>query len=113
MNGMDVVDALMAQMTLAEKIGQLNLLAAGEGLLTGASQPSALSHRLDAGQVGAIFGTKSLATATSSQLPTAAVPALGKVPACRNHADTAGAGTRYAKIRNKAVDVALVVFCHT
>ncbi|MFO1163803.1 MAG: hypothetical protein U1E55_01215 [Paracoccus sp. (in: a-proteobacteria)] len=52
MNGMDVVDALMAQMTLAEKIGQLNLLAAGEGLLTGASQPSALSHRLDAGQVG-------------------------------------------------------------
>lgn len=67
MNGMDVVDALMAQMTLAEKIGQLNLLAAGEGLLTGASQPSALSHRLDAGQVGAIFGTKSLASARAMQ----------------------------------------------
>lgn len=39
--------------------------------------------------------------------------ALGKVPARRNHADTAGAGARYAKIRNKTVDVALVVFCHT
>ena len=28
----------MAEMTLAEKIGQLNLLASGEGLTTGAAQ---------------------------------------------------------------------------
>ena len=57
----------MSRMTLAEKIGQLNLLAAGEGLVTGASQPSELSRRLDAGQVGAIFGTKSLATVRAMQ----------------------------------------------
>ena len=54
-------------MTLCEKIGQLNLLAAGEGLVTGAKQPTSLAARLDAGQVGAIFGTKSLATARAMQ----------------------------------------------
>ena len=57
----------MAQMTLAEKIGQLNLLPAGEGLMTGARQPTSLAGRLDGGQVGAIFGTKSLATARAMQ----------------------------------------------
>lgn len=61
------VARLMAGMTLAEKIGQLNLLAAGEGLVTGASQPSSLAGRLEAGQVGAIFGTKSRATARAMQ----------------------------------------------
>ncbi|RJL16394.1 glycoside hydrolase family 3 N-terminal domain-containing protein [Paracoccus siganidrum] len=61
------VDDLMSRMTLEERIGQLNLLAAGEGLLTGARQPSLLSRRLEAGQVGAIFGTKSLATARAMQ----------------------------------------------
>ena len=57
----------MAEMTLAEKIGQLNLLAAGEGLTTGAAQATPLAQRLDAGQVGAIFGTKSLASARAMQ----------------------------------------------
>ncbi|KGJ05469.1 beta-glucosidase [Paracoccus halophilus] len=61
------VAQLMAAMTLAEKIGQLNLLAAGEGLVTGAGQSTSLSGRLDAGQVGAIFGTKSLASARAMQ----------------------------------------------
>ncbi|MBU3029003.1 glycoside hydrolase family 3 N-terminal domain-containing protein [Paracoccus marinaquae] len=61
------VERLMAAMTLAEKIGQLNLLAAGEGLVTGAGQSTSLSARLDAGQVGAIFGTKSLASARAMQ----------------------------------------------
>ncbi|CAM3189803.1 beta-glucosidase [Paracoccus aminovorans] len=61
------VERLMARMTLAEKIGQLNLLPAGEGLVTGTAQPTTLSQRLDAGQVGAIFGTKSLATARAMQ----------------------------------------------
>lgn len=61
------VEQLMAAMTLAEKIGQLNLLPAGEGLTTGAEQPTPLSDRLDAGQVGAIFGTKSLARARDLQ----------------------------------------------
>ena len=61
------VDRLMAEMTLAEKIGQLNLLAAGEGLTTGAKQDTPLAQRLDAGAVGAIFGTKSLASARAMQ----------------------------------------------
>jgi len=59
--------ALMAQMTLDEKIGQLNLLAAGEGLVTGAGQHSPLALRLDQGQVGAIFGSKSRASARGFQ----------------------------------------------
>lgn len=63
----DRVKDLMSRMTLAEKIGQLNLLPAGEGLVTGAKQPSTLAGRLDGGQVGAIFGTKSLATARAMQ----------------------------------------------
>lgn len=57
----------MARMTLAEKIGQLNLMPAGEGLLTGTRQPTSLAARLENGQVGAIFGTKSLATARAMQ----------------------------------------------
>ncbi len=61
------VERLMSAMTLDEKIGQLNLLPAGEGLVTGAQAPTSLSQRLDAGQVGAIFGTKSLASARAMQ----------------------------------------------
>ncbi len=57
----------MARMTLAEKIGQLNLMPAGEGLLTGTRQPTSLAARLENGQVGAIFGTKSVATARAMQ----------------------------------------------
>ncbi|MTH79690.1 glycoside hydrolase family 3 N-terminal domain-containing protein [Paracoccus aestuariivivens] len=63
----DQVECLISQMSLDEKIGQLNLLPAGEGLVTGAHQPTSLSKRLDAGQVGAIFGTKSLASARAMQ----------------------------------------------
>ena len=61
------VDRLMAEMTLAEKIGQLNLLPAGAGLVTGAAQATTLAQRLAAGQVGAVFGTKSLASARAMQ----------------------------------------------
>ena len=63
----EAVERLIRAMTLEEKIGQLNLLPAGEGLVTGAQAPTTLSQRLDAGQVGAIFGTKSLATARAMQ----------------------------------------------
>ncbi|MFK7763708.1 MAG: glycoside hydrolase family 3 N-terminal domain-containing protein [Roseobacter sp.] len=59
--------ALFDQMTCAEKIGQLNLLAAGEGVATGAGGNTALGDRLDAGQVGAIFGTKSLSSVRAMQ----------------------------------------------
>lgn len=58
---------LLARMHLPEKIGQLNMLAAGEGLATGAGQTSPLGARVDAGEVGAIFGTKSLASARAMQ----------------------------------------------
>lgn len=67
MDSHPAVDALMSQMSLDEMIGQLSLLPAGEGLVTGAQQPTSLSRRLDAGQVGAIFGTKSLATVRAMQ----------------------------------------------
>ncbi|MFC3169452.1 glycoside hydrolase family 3 N-terminal domain-containing protein [Paracoccus fontiphilus] len=63
----DPVERLLARMTLAEKIGQLNLLAAGEGLKTGAGHSTPLASRLDGGQVGAIFGTKSRASARALQ----------------------------------------------
>lgn len=71
------VDRLMAGMTLKEKIGQLNLLPAGQGLVTGAQAPTTLSQRLDAGQVGAIFGTKSLASARAMQARALAGSRLG------------------------------------
>ncbi|MCA8881846.1 MAG: glycoside hydrolase family 3 C-terminal domain-containing protein [Rhodobacteraceae bacterium] len=64
---LDAAGALLARMTLDEKIGQLNLLAAGEGLATGAAGETQLGARLDAGSVGAIFGTKSLASARAMQ----------------------------------------------
>ena len=51
---------LLAQMTLAEKIGQLNLLSAGEGLATGTGATTVLGERLDQGAVGAVFAVKSL-----------------------------------------------------
>lgn len=71
------VDRLMAGMTLKEKIGQLNLLPAGQGLVTGAQAPTTLSQRLDAGQVGAIFGTKSLESARAMQARALAGSRLG------------------------------------
>ena len=54
-------------MTPEEKVGQLNLLAAGEGLATGAGGPSRLAERLDSGRVGSVFGTKSLESARAMQ----------------------------------------------
>ena len=61
------VDALLAEMTIHEKIGQLNLLAAGEGLVTGAAQKTNLATRLSQGEVGAVFGTKSLSSTRAMQ----------------------------------------------
>ena len=61
------VERLMAAMTLSEKIGQLNLLAAGEGLTTGEARETPLARRLDAGEVGSVFGVKTLASARAMQ----------------------------------------------
>ncbi|GAB5375828.1 MAG: beta-glucosidase BglX [Acuticoccus sp.] len=63
----DFVTALMGQMTLAEKIGQLNLLSAGEGPDTGSAGVRNIRARLEAGQLGAIFGTKSVASVRAWQ----------------------------------------------
>jgi len=52
------VDDLMRDMTLAEKIGQLNLLSAGEGPETGSPRSRDIRARLENAQLGALFGTK-------------------------------------------------------
>ena len=46
----DAATKLLARMSLAEKVGQLNLLAAGQGLATGAGRPSRLAERLAYGR---------------------------------------------------------------
>ncbi|MEM7499104.1 MAG: glycoside hydrolase family 3 N-terminal domain-containing protein [Pseudomonadota bacterium] len=57
-----VVAALMARMTLAEKIGQLALFSAGEGPATGEAGGPPLAELIAAGRVGSVFGTKSFDT---------------------------------------------------
>jgi beta-glucosidase len=52
----DFVSKLMKQMTLAEKIGQLNLLTPGGGVATGAVVSSDVERKISKGQVGGLFG---------------------------------------------------------
>ena len=47
---------LMAKMTLDEKIGQLNLLTPGGGILTGSVVSSDVEAKIKAGNVGGLFG---------------------------------------------------------
>ncbi len=47
---------LMAKMTLEEKIGQLNLLTPGGGILTGSVVSSGVEAQIKAGSVGGLFG---------------------------------------------------------
>lgn len=54
------VPALMREMSLADKIGQLNLLSAGEGPETGSPAVQNIRARVERGELGAIFGTKSV-----------------------------------------------------
>ncbi|MEO0427758.1 MAG: glycoside hydrolase family 3 N-terminal domain-containing protein [Pseudomonadota bacterium] len=56
------VAALMARMTLSEKIGQLALFSAGEGPATGEAGGPPLAALIADGQVGSVFGTKSFDT---------------------------------------------------
>jgi beta-glucosidase len=62
---------------LADKIGQLNLLAAGQGQATGAGGGGDVAERIAARAVGGVFGIKSMASAYALQR--AAVDA-GAVP---------------------------------
>lgn len=64
-------------MNQAEKIGQLNLLPAGEGLVTGAGAAAPLAKRLDEGAVGAIFGVKTRGSARAMQKRALAGSRLG------------------------------------
>lgn len=51
------IDRLMSEMTVDEKIGQLNLPVAGE-IVTGQAQSSNVSARIRAGEVGGLFNLK-------------------------------------------------------
>lgn len=55
-----LVEALIAKMTLEEKIGQLNLLTPG-GAVTGAVVSENVEKKIKAGRVGGIFGTRGAA----------------------------------------------------
>jgi len=50
------VDNLMKQMTLEEKLGQLNLLTPGGGVLTGSVVSKGVEEKIAKGQVGGLFG---------------------------------------------------------
>src|ERR1051326_8643272 len=50
------VDSIMKKMTLAEKIGQLNLLTPGGGIATGAVVSSGVESKISKDSVGGLFG---------------------------------------------------------
>ncbi|WP_339725845.1 beta-glucosidase BglX [Maribacter stanieri] len=50
------VEALLSEMTLDEKIGQLNLLTPGGGIATGSVVSENVEAKIKAGQVGGLFG---------------------------------------------------------
>lgn len=50
------IDRLLEQMTLKEKIGQLNLLTTGGGVATGAKLSDNVEAKIGKGQVGGLFG---------------------------------------------------------
>ena len=55
----DFLDSLMKEMTLEEKIGQLNLLPGYEGIVTGDARASEIGTRIQEGKVGAILNVRS------------------------------------------------------
>lgn len=55
----EFIDGLMAQMTLREKIGQLNLMVAGD-ITTGAAMSTKVGGSIAAGDMGGIFNIKGI-----------------------------------------------------
>lgn len=55
----DFIDGLLAEMTLGEKIGQLNLVTPGGETLTGTVVNTDVAEKIRDGRIGAIFGVKS------------------------------------------------------
>jgi beta-glucosidase len=53
------IDSLLSIMTLDEKIGQLNLPAAGD-IVTGQATSADIAEKIKAGQVGGLFNVKSM-----------------------------------------------------
>lgn len=54
------IDALMKKMTLEEKLGQLNLPAAGD-IVTGQAGNANIAKKIEQGKVGGLFNIKSVA----------------------------------------------------
>lgn len=54
--GKTKVDELFSQMTLEEKLGQLNCLVAPRGAVTGEQQSTGVAEKVRAGAVGSLFG---------------------------------------------------------
>ena len=50
------IDELMSMMTLEEKLGQLNVLVAPKGAVTGEQQSVGVIEKVKAGAVGSLFG---------------------------------------------------------
>jgi len=65
-NASQRVEALLAQMTIGEKIGQLNLLTPG-GAVTGAAVSVGVEGKIKAGSVGGIFGIRGAAKIKQAQ----------------------------------------------
>jgi beta-glucosidase len=55
-----VVDSILSQMTLEEKIGQLNLPSSGD-MVTGETGSSYIAKKIESGMVGGLFNIKSVA----------------------------------------------------
>lgn len=55
-NRIPEVESLLSQMTLEEKIGQLNLVTPGGGIATGSVVSEGVEEKIKAGQVGGLFG---------------------------------------------------------
>ncbi len=61
------VDGLMDEMTIQEKIGQLNLITPGGGIPTGASVSTNVEEKIKLGKVGGIFGVSGPAKVRQTQ----------------------------------------------
>ncbi len=63
------VEELLKKMTLEEKIGQLNLLTPGGGILTGSVVSEDVETKIKAGNVGGLFGVSGAEGRGSSPRP--------------------------------------------
>jgi beta-glucosidase len=62
-----MVDGLMKQMTLDEKLGQLNLVTPGYGIPTGSSVSTDVESKLKSGKIGGMFGISGLENIKAAQ----------------------------------------------